>query len=112
MSRVARILGAVVVALATTALVARTAVAGSDRERYEAAVKKVALPFGSFFNGPPRKLSKGLCVCISDDLVGVLETIAGTGASPPSITCTRYFFNPDGSVAAAIGCGDWTPLTK
>ena len=106
MTRTRMALGLAAVCLAW----AGAAVAGTDQEKWDAAIAKLAVPLGSF----PSKLSKAFCVC-NDPLdlthAGQLETFPAPN-NKVGVSCTVYSFNPDGSKLGASSCISWTPMAK
>jgi len=84
------------------------ATAGTLRQKYEKALQKAALPFGAL---AATGKFKGLCVCDSSHLTGVMETY-DPGDGTISIVCAVPTFNSDGSLGTETSCGDWTPLNK
>lgn len=91
---------------------AGAAAAGTPKDKWDAAMGKLAVPLSSFQS--TGKLSKALCVCNSPGLAhlaGQLETSDGGGGSV-AVTCNVYFFNPDGSLMGSSACFDWTPMAK
>jgi hypothetical protein len=94
---------------------AGTAAAGTPKEKWDAAIAKLAVPVGSFLT--TGKLSKAFCVCNSPavlaDQVGQLEAFDSGGGTVTVVAfCNIYSFNPDGSLFGSVGCSDWTPMAK
>ena len=109
MTRTLKAVGLAAVCLAW----AGTAAAGTPKDKWDAALAKLAVPLFSFQS--TGKLSKAFCVCNSPvslaNLAGQLETFDG-GSGTVKVTCNIYFFNPDGSLNGSSSCSDWTPMAK
>jgi hypothetical protein len=101
----------VAVGLAVMSLAwAGVTMAGTDQQKWDAAIAKLAVPFESF----PNKISKAFCVCndpSSQNLVGQLETLPGPNGTV-AVVCSIYNFSPDGSLLLVSGCSNWTPMSK
>jgi len=94
-------------ALTLALLTVQTAAAQLTADKFRSAVeKKVAPPFGTIGTGK----WKALCVCNSNERVGVLESF--NGIPNLGITCTVPDFNPAGDYTGGGACYDWTPVTK
>jgi hypothetical protein len=111
MTRTLKAVGLAAVCLAW----AGTAAAGTPKEKWDAAIAKLAVPIFSFQT--TGKLSKAFCVCNSPAVLagqaGQLETFdSGGGTVTVEVVCNIYIFNPDGSLFGSTGCSDWTPMAK
>ena len=96
-----------ILALMLAMLAADVACAATAADKFKGAVQnKVAPPFGTIASGK----WKALCVCNSNEQVGVLESF--NGIPNLGITCTVPTFNAQGDYVIGSACYDWTPVTK
>ena len=94
-----------------TLFVATTAVAGTVRENFRAAIqRKYAPDFGTLLS---EGKFKALCVCNESTAlrkVGALESVGV--ADHERVVCAVPSFGAGGTVTTTVPCTDWSPLTK
>lgn len=107
----------ILASLAVACLAAAPALAkGTDRDKFEKKVSRIARPSGPFAFGKAR----GLCACAEDGAGVIAGQVGMLFYSPASlmqesfllVSCVIPLFAEDGSLASSEVCESWTPLAR